>query len=441
MAMLLQNFDFVMDDPSYKLQIAETLTIKPKGFYMRASLRHDMTPTELEHRLAGTPVPANGVAKSSLAAAAGGKGAKTRTAGGKPMSIFYGSNSGTCESLAQRLASDASANGFDATVIEPLDAAKEKLPTDRPVVIVTASYEGQPPDNAAHFVDWIQNLKDEKKELDNVSYAVYGCGHHDWVQTFHRIPNLVDSRLAELGATRLVDIGLTDAADRDMFSDFETWEDEVLWPAMRAKYGIAEPDHEGGAATAVQQLSVEVSNPRGSTLRQDVCEAAVVEARTLTSGAGDGDDTAAKRHLQIQLPTGMTYAAGDYLAVLPLNPRDSVGRAMRKFKLAWDAHLTIHAEGSSATTLPTDQSISAFDVLSAYVELAQPATKRNVAALMEATADKGTIEKLGRLAGDDYQDEIARKRVSILDLLEEHPSISLPLGSFLAMLPPMRVRQ
>jgi cytochrome P450/NADPH-cytochrome P450 reductase len=53
MAMLFQNFNFTTADPSYKLKIQQTLTIKPKDFYIRASLRHDMTPTELEQALAG----------------------------------------------------------------------------------------------------------------------------------------------------------------------------------------------------------------------------------------------------------------------------------------------------------------------------------------------------------------------------------------------------
>jgi cytochrome P450 / NADPH-cytochrome P450 reductase len=47
---------------------------------------------------------------------------------------------------------------------------------------------------------------------------------------------------------------------------------------------------------------------------------------------------------------------------------------------------------------------------------------------------------LKKLAGESYED-ISNKRVSILDLLEQYPSCNLPLGSFLAMLPPMRVRQ
>lgn len=45
------------------------------------------------------------------------------------------------------------------------------------------------------------------------------------------------------------------------------------------------------------------------------------------------------------------------------------------------------------------------------------------------------------LAGKDFDSEISNKRRSPLDLLEEYPSATLPLGDFLAMLPPMRIRQ
>ena len=167
-AMLLQNFNFIMDDPSYTLKIHETLTIKPEGFNIRAMLRHDMTPVELENRLNGTPLPAITAAKMAPSASSQPSNV------GKAISILYGSNSGTCEALAHRLAGDAAAHGFTATAVQPLDAVNEKLPTDQPVVIVTASYEGQAPDNATHFVSWMETLKGQ--EMKDVSYAVFGCG-------------------------------------------------------------------------------------------------------------------------------------------------------------------------------------------------------------------------------------------------------------------------
>jgi len=68
--------------------------------------------------------------------------------------------------------------------------------------------------------------------------------------------------------------------------------------------------------------------------------------------------------------------------------------------------------------------------------------QQSILALAEAATDAATKEKLQSLASaDSYTTEVSRKRVSVLDLLEQHPSIQLPFSSFLALLPPMRVRQ
>ncbi|KAL0930407.1 bifunctional P-450/NADPH-P450 reductase [Colletotrichum truncatum] len=437
-AMLLQNFDLTMDDPSYELKIADSLTIKPKGFHMRAALRHGMSPTELEHQLAGKGVPRTpSASRERLQAQTNGiksKDQKTNghkpEAGGHALSIYYGSNSGTCEALARRLATDAAYHGFEAEIVDILDAAAENLPKNRPVVIITASYEGQPPGNATRFVAWLKSLKG--KELENVPYAVFGCGHHDWVQTFHKVPKLIDDTMEKRGATRLVAMGLTDAAERDMFSDFESWEDEVLWPALVDKFEISEARSGGGMQAG---LSVQVSSPRISTLKQDVEEAVVVEETVLTTA-----EAVPKKHMDIQLPSNMTYRAGDYLAVLPLNPRANVDRVFRRFRLAWDACLTI--SGDKRMPLPVDQAVPASDIFSSYVELAQPATKRNVSSLAEAAQDDATTKELSKLSSDEhFHEEITKKRVTVLDLLERFPAVDLPIGAFLAMLPPMRVRQ
>jgi cytochrome P450/NADPH-cytochrome P450 reductase len=426
-AILLQNFNFVAADPNYQLHLKQTLTIKPKDFHMRAILRNKVTPTTLEHLLQST----SGVSlKDSTAAPV----PKTTAPGtpiskGKAFSIFYGSNTGTCEALAQRLASDAAGHGFQAKIIDSLDSANQKIPPEEPVIIITSSYEGQAPDNAAHFVDWLESLKGH--ELEKVSYAVFGCGHHDWANTFHRIPKLVDQLIEERGGSRIAPMGLTDVASGDMFTDFETWEDQVLWPAMAERYGIDKSE----SADAFQAgVTVEISTPRYSTLRQDVKEGHVVAIRTLSAPG-----VPVKKHIEIKLPSDAAYSAGDYLALLPINPKENVARAMRRFSIPWDSHMTISTNGP--TTLPTNISISAADVLGAYVELAQPATKRNITTLIEATKDDKTKDTLLTLAGESYATEVSAKRVSVLDLLEKFPSIALPVGSFLAMLPPMRVRQ
>jgi cytochrome P450/NADPH-cytochrome P450 reductase len=410
-AILIQHFNFTNEDPSYQLKIKQTLTIKPKGFQMRAHLRNQTSVTMLERTLASaidepTDKIRNGTKKSSSS--------------GKPLAIYYGSNTGTCEALANRLASDANCNGFHAVTVDTLDSVKDNLPTDKPVAIVTASYEGQPPDNAAHFVSWLNGLKGS--ELTNVSYAVFGCGHRDWASTFHKVPKHIDTTILERGGTRLTELGTADASHGDMFTDFESWEDKVFWPALKERYGTSDPA-DGPPFEA--SLDVEVSTPRSSMLRQDVREAKVESVEVLSAPG-----VSEKRHIEISLPSDMSYSAGDYLAILPVNPKENVARSMRYFDLAWDSVLTINASGP--TTLPVNVPCPASDVFGSYVELAQPATKRDIVAIIAATSDEAAKKELTDLVEHDFATEITKKRISVLDLLERFP-VRLPLGPFLKM--------
>lgn len=58
-----------------------------------------------------------------------------------------------------------------------------------------------------------------------------------------------------------------------------------------------------------------------------------------------------------------------------------------------------------------------------------------------ATTDADTKVALETFANDTYANDILAKSVSVLDILEQYPAIDLPLGSFLLMLPSMRLRQ
>ena len=118
--------------------------------------------------------------------------------------------------------------GFRAT-LGTLDSATEHVPKDGPVFIVTASFEGQPADNAVHFVEWLSSLSGS--ELAGTKFGVFGCGNHDWTTTYQRIPKLIDQLFEERGATRLVERGEGDAGGSDFFDTFDAWEAN-LWPVL-----------------------------------------------------------------------------------------------------------------------------------------------------------------------------------------------------------------
>ena len=138
-----------------------------------------------------------------------------------PLLVLYGSNTGTCETIAHRIGEDATVRGFSATVAE-LDAYAGKLPTEGAVVIATASYNGTPPDNAAKFVEWLSGASLASKALAGVRYTVFGCGDHDWADTFQRIPRLIDAKLEEHGAEPIYPRAEGDQSD-DIDSQFRNW--------------------------------------------------------------------------------------------------------------------------------------------------------------------------------------------------------------------------
>lgn len=417
MASIVQKFDLVMDDPSYDLRLKQALTIKPDGFYIRAipragkhALVAPRSSTLLSH---GTTVP-KPVSVSS-------DGAQKQ-----PLYVLYGSNTGTAESFAQRIASEAPTHGFKAT-LGTLDSATGHIPTDGPVIIVTASFEGQPADNAAHFVEWLTST--EGNELANVKFGIFGCGNSDWVQTYQRIPTLVDDLFEKRGGHRLIERGVGDAGAGDFFEAFDEWE-AGLWPILASEYQTTQSKSVAG----LQIKTIDEGTARATALRQpDAALGTVVENRLLTSAAAP-----AKRHIEFKLPEGATYGAGDYLAILPINPIRDVRRAIARFGLSAEQEIVITSAGP--TPLPVDKPTSIFTILSGYVELSQPATSRDLRVLIGATESEPTLAKLKELTSS-YQTKVLEKRLSILDILEAHPDIELPFSTFLHILPSMRIRQ
>ncbi|KAI0729796.1 cytochrome P450 [Fomitopsis betulina] len=421
-ALVFQRFDVTLADPSYELVIKQTLTIKPKDFHVRVALRADRAPPP-------PPRPSTFSAHSARGAGSGIGGVSLGDAA-QPVYVVYGSNTGTSETFAQRVVNDAAARGFRARM-GTLDTYAGKLPTDGPVVIITASFEGEPADNAAHFVDWLTNLPDAPAPLANVRFAVFGCGNRDWVNTYQRIPTLIDATLEARGARRLVERGAGDASAGDFFELFDEWE-VGLWETLSKEYGMTALDAPAGLVGGLEVKTVDKGTFRASVLRQpDAALGAVVDNVLLTSA-----DAPVKRHIEFELPEGLSYRAGDYLAIIPSNPSRDVHRVIARFGLSPEQEVVLHSSGP--TPLPTDRPVSVQALLSGYVELAQPATSRDLRILL---AVPGAPTAALQALADSYAESVLNARLSVLDILEDHPALALPFQAYLQMLPAMRVRQ
>lgn len=251
----------------------------------------------------------------------------------KPLSIFFGGISNTCKTYGEDFQHDAPGFGFQVQHgVRNLDEAVENLPSDRPVLIIASSYEGQPPDNAKGFVAWLETraAAGEDRLLEGVSYAVFGAGNKDWARTLHRIPRLIDSLMEKLGATRIAPIGLVDVSE-DILGPWEDWKAGLV-PVLRRLSGAT-------AEVTAEEMKVEVVHPEAPTkLAGPEITSGIVLSNTEVVKEGAGPQ---KKHMEVLLPPGQRYQSGDYLVVLPVNPREQIRRVMNRFGLHPDDLLEI----------------------------------------------------------------------------------------------------
>src|ERR1700754_2019211 len=424
--MILQRFRLI-DNHRYQMHLKETLTIKPDGFKIKVRPRTDKERGAHEHHAAAAatartaPVPA----------------ARTRPGHNTPLLVLYGSNLGTAEELATRVADLAEVNGF-ATKLGALDDYVGKLPEQGGVLIFCASYNGVAPDNATQFVKWLDGGL-AKDALAMVRYAVFGCGNSDWAATYQSVPRMIDEQLAAHGARSVYARGEGDARS-DLDGQFESWFAKAAPSAMK-EFGVDsnfsrraddEPLYKG-EPVAPTPINAVVALGGASPMKVQVNS-------ELQNKTGANASDRSTRHIEVQLPPNLTYRVGDHLSVVPRNDPVLVDAVARRFGFLPADQIKLQVAEGRRAQLPTGDAVSVGRLLTEFVELQQVATRKQIQIMSEHTRCPVTKPKLLAYIGDDaesterYRSEILSKRRSVYDLLDEHTACELPFHAYLEML-------
>ncbi|WP_455902053.1 bifunctional cytochrome P450/NADPH--P450 reductase [Rhodococcus gordoniae] len=413
LALILQQFA-IGDPRAYRMKLKQTLTLKPDGFTVRVRKRRPH-----ERATEHTPVAATTPEEPIDAVSAG-----------TVLTIAYGSNLGTCADISERLAERADRSGFDVRVIT-LDELAAEPPREGILAVIAASYNGRAPDNAQLF-----DACDELPSLHDIRLALLGCGDTQW-PTYQTFPRRAYAKLTAAGAVPLVDRGEADAAG-DFDGGVSAWT-TALWEALAAEYGTAADA--GGSRYRVDVLTE--SDTRPEVLSAASVPLTVVENHELTgdpAGLWDFSREAPRpgvRSIVAALPDGVTYAAGDHLAVVARNDPEQVQRALRVLRIPRGQVVRLRARGT--THLPIGRPVTVGLLLSEFVELQEPATRSDLETLTAYTSCPHTRGQLRALA-HAYAEEILAKHVCVTGLLEWFPSITLPLAVFLETIGPIRPR-
>ncbi|KAL7323401.1 hypothetical protein PS15p_211313 [Mucor circinelloides] len=348
LVMILSRFNFKMDDPNQKIGYAVVVSTKPVGFF--AKIEDAQLPEPNEEIVVTKRRESKAVAQEKV---------KPAEFPLPPVTFLFGTQTNTSEEYARKLSGQAKEMGFKDVTVQDLDdwklvkgeaiskiqhdadapSSEDDVKVSELVVVVTATYNGFPPDDANEFAKWLDShTKDAEATKENILsgmlYAVFGCGNRDWTSTFQKFPKKVDDGFELLGGERLLPAGEGDASD-DIDGDFSVWSAN-FWTALMQRYGQSSSgknadimSNNGPAADPSKDFTLEFINIVKEKVKTEQAElnrnqletvATIVENRELQNTEKSHRST---RHIQVEFEKSVDgkplYEAGDHLEVVPVN--------------------------------------------------------------------------------------------------------------------------
>jgi sulfite reductase (NADPH) flavoprotein alpha-component len=298
----------------------------------------------------------------------------------KEVTILYGSQTGNAQRLAEKAGQALEERGFKITVSAMNNFKPNKLKKVKNLLIVVSTYgEGEPPDNALQFHEFLYSKRAPK--LDGLQFSVLALGDSSY-EFFCKTGKDFDTRLEELGGTRLYP---RFDCDVDFEQPAAEWLDGVLM-SLSENEGESQPRvlavTQAAPAEAHAQTKVEYS-------RTNPFHAEVLENINL-NGRGSNKET---RHLELLLEgSGLTYEPGDSLGIYPKNDPELVDLLLSELKWNPEETVTINKEGDAGSL--KEALLSTFEITVLSKKLVKDAAELSANAQLRDLVSPGNEEKL-----------------------------------------------
>ncbi|KIV85231.1 hypothetical protein PV11_00954 [Exophiala sideris] len=383
---------------------------------------------------------------------------------GKQAVIFWGSQSGTAEGFAHRLARDFHARiKLEALVADVSDYDHHtiaELSQSQYVIFIMSTYgEGDPSDNSTSFLAWLKSKPD--MSLQDLRFAAFGCGNSNY-KHYNAVIDTVVTSLEGLGAKLALPVGKADEAKSTTDEDFLEWK-TTLFAALCTQLGLTEREAEYEPSItiamddSIDSSGVYLGEPLDSTSTaltsassNSIMPLPICAARELLES---GSKSRSCLHLEVDLSDHpeIKYKTGDHLAVRPINPSSEVTSLVDVLGLTGreNTPLMIKCIDSSSDklSLPSPTTISA--LFQHYLEICAPVSRESVLSLAQFAPTSDAKAYLLGLASDKtvFASFLAEHHVTFARLLKHVQTVDpitswseLPLTFVIESLRPMTPR-
>ncbi len=220
-----------------------------------------------------------------------------------PVTVLFGSQTGTAEGLAKKLVKTLKKGNFEPNIQDMGSYDKEHLPKEKNLLVITSTYgDGEPPDTALELHTWL--MSDAAPRLEGVNFSVLSLGDSSYPD-FCQCGTDFDLRLEALGATRIFPRVDVDVDVDQPYADWSKGVIAVLSPA--ASFATSNKV----ASDEIEETGYSKKNPFPSSV--------------LNNFNLNGPGSKQTHHIEISLQgSELNYEVGDALGVYPENPASVV---------------------------------------------------------------------------------------------------------------------
>ncbi|URN98459.1 NADPH-dependent assimilatory sulfite reductase flavoprotein subunit [Leclercia adecarboxylata] len=325
------------------------------------------------------------------------------------ITLISASQTGNARRVAEALRDDLLAAKLNVNLVNAGDYKFKQIASEKLVVVVTSTQgEGEPPEEAVALHKFLFSKKAPK--LAGTAFAVFGLGDSSY-EFFCQSGKDFDSKLAELGAERLLDRVDTDVEYQAAAAE---WRARIV-DVLKARVPTETPAQAAATATGT------VNEIHTSPYTKEAPLAASLSVNQKITGRDSEKDV---RHIEIDLgDSGLRYQPGDALGIWYQNDPALVKELVELLWLKGDEQVNVDGK-----TLPLSEA------LQWHFELTV-----NTANIVENYATLTRSESLLPLVGDKAKLQHYAATTPIVDMVRFAPA-QLDAEALIGLLRPLTPR-
>ncbi|XP_074272383.1 NADPH-dependent diflavin oxidoreductase 1-like isoform X2 [Silene latifolia] len=389
--------------------------------------------------------------------------------------ILYASQTGNAMDAAERIAREADRRACPVLLLPVNEFDPSLLPKEKTVIfVVSTTGQGDTPDSMKVFWRFLLQARLPERWLVGVDYGVFGLGDSGY-QKYNFVAKKLDARLSKLGGTPLIERGLGDDQHPSGYEgSLDPWMSSLLGclyerypklfpkgehfivPEMMDKPKVVvtyhPKDKTSSSLSAISDLESRAFSIQCSRLMSPArvpadksrphCWLKMVGNCSLTRAGCERD----VRHLEFEFhSTEVEYEVGDVLEILPSQNPDAVDAFLHRCNLDPEALITVQSRDILHELDISEVPIRLKSFVELTMDIASASPRRYLFEVMShfATAEHEK-ERLQYFASPEGRDDLyeynQKERRTVLEVLEDFPSVQMPFEWLVQLVPPLKTR-